>query len=86
VVPAVEQNSVEQAEQSDYETYLRQKALSAVLAKTAVVSGAWFTIGAVVLGVAILVRPYPDAVGMDPAGREHPLVTSKMPIKAAGAQ
>lgn len=85
-MPAVEQNNVEQAEQSDYEIYLRQKSLNAVLTKAAVFSGVWFTIGTVVLGVAILVRPYPEAVGMDPAGREHPLVTSKMPIKAAGAQ
>lgn len=86
VVPAVEQNSVEQAEQSDYETYLRQKSLNAALTKAAVFSGVWFAIGTVILGVAILVRPYPNVVGMDPAGREHPLVTSKMPIKPAGAK
>lgn len=85
-MPAVEQNSVEQAEQSDYETYLQQKSLNAVLVKSAVVSGVWFVIGAVVLGVAILVRPYPDVVGMDPAGREYPLVTSKLPKSAAGAK
>lgn len=85
-MPAVEQNSVEQAEQSDYETYLRQKSLNAVLAKSAVVSGVWFIIGTIGLSVAILVRPYPDAVGMDPAGREHPLVTIKMPTKAGAQQ
>ena len=85
-MPAVEQNSVEQAEQSDYETYLQQKSLNDALTKSAVLSGAWFAIGAVVLSVAILLRPYPVAVGMDPAGREHPLITSKMPVKAPGVK
>lgn len=83
-MPETEQSGVEQAADSDYETYLKQRSLNAVLVKTAVVSGMWLALGAVTLGIAAMVRPDADVVGMDPAGREHPIVV--MPIQAVGAK
>jgi hypothetical protein len=85
-VPAVEQNSVESAVESDYETYLHQKSLNAVLTTSAVVAGVWFALGAAVLGTAVFVRPAAEVVGMDAAGREHLITVSKMPIQALGAK
>lgn len=85
-VPAVVQNGVEQTVESDYEIYLKQRSLNAVLTKTAVVAGAWFAVGALTLSVAVFMRPEADVVGMDPAGREHPIVISKLPLPAAGVK
>jgi hypothetical protein len=85
-VPVDEQNSVESVVESDYETYLRQRSLNAVLTTTAVASGVWFAVGVVVLGVAVWLRPAADVAGMDPAGREHPITVTKLRIQALGAQ
>lgn len=85
-MPAVEQNSVQSVDISDYETYLRQRSLNSALTTSAVVSGVWFAFGVIVLGVAIVMRPAADVVGMDPAGREHPITVIKMPIPAQGAK
>jgi len=85
-VSAGQENSVEIAVESDYQAYLRQKSLNAVLTTSAVVSGVWFAFGAAVLGVAVLARPAADVVGMDSAGREHPLTITTMSISAPGAK
>lgn len=83
---SAEQDSVEQEVECDYDTYLKQRSLNAALTKAAVASGVWFMIGATTLGVAIFVRPDAPVVGMDPAGREHPIVISKLPHQVAGAK
>lgn len=85
-MPAVEQSSVEQVVESDYETYLKQRSLNAALSKVVVYSGAWFALGTIAVGVAVFTRPDPAVVGMDSAGREHPLLVSKMVTKAPGAK
>lgn len=85
-MPAVEQISAEQVVESDYQTYLKQKSLNTVLTKAAIFAGAWFAVGAITVSVAVFVRPDADVVGMDPAGREHPIVISKLPLQAAGAK
>lgn len=85
-MPAVEQDNVQPVFESDYETYLRQKSLNAVLTKSAMFSGIWFLAGVAVLSIAIFVRPKAEVVGMDPAGREHPIVISKVAVQAAGAK
>lgn len=58
-MPAVEQSSVEQVVESDYETYLKQRSLNAALAKVVVFSGVWFVLGALAVGVAVFSRPDP---------------------------
>ena len=83
-MPEIDQSSAERAVESDYETYLKQRALSIVLVKASVVSAVWLAIGAATLGAAAMVRPDADVVGMDPVGREHPIVV--MPIQAVGAK
>lgn len=80
------QNSVDSDVGNDYETYLKQRSLNAVLSTAAVISSVWFAVGVVVLGVGVLVRPAADTVGMDPVGREHPLTIMKMPAQAPGAK
>jgi len=85
-VPAVVQSSVEQVVESDYETYLKQRSLNAALSKVVVYSGAWFVLGAVAVGAAVFSRPDPAVVGVDSAGREYPLLVSKMVAKAPGAK
>lgn len=85
-VSEVHQNSVDSDVGNDYETYLKQRSLNAVLSTAAVISSIWFAVGAVVLGVGVLVQPAADTVGMDPAGREHPLAIMKMPAHAPGAK
>lgn len=82
----VHQNSVDSDVENDYETYLKQRSLNAALSTAAVISSIWFTVGVVVLGVGVLVHPAADTVGMDPAGREHPLTIIKVPTQAAGAK
>jgi hypothetical protein len=81
-VPEVEQIGVEEAAESDYESYLKQRSLNAVLVKAAVVSGAWLALGAVALATGAAVRPNADVVGMDSAGREHPIVLMPMQVGA----
>lgn len=71
---------------SDYETYLKQRSLNAVLTKSAVFAGVWLALGVATIGVAALVRPDAEVVGMDPAGREYPIVVTKMPVQAPGAK
>jgi len=83
-VPENDQSGAEQASDSDYETYLKQRSLNGALVGAAVVSGIWLALGAVVLGLGAMARPDADVVGMDPAGREHPIVV--MPIQAVGAK
>lgn len=78
----IEHNGVEQTADSDYPTYLRQKSLNAALTRSAVVANAWLALGAAVLSIAVFTRPDPDVVGMDPAGREHPIVINEMPTSA----
>jgi hypothetical protein len=85
-VPAVEQSSVEQVVESDYETYLKQRSLNAALAKVAVFAGVWFVLGALAVGVAVFSRPDPGLVGMDSNGREYPLVVTKMVTNTPGAK
>lgn len=85
-MPAVVQSSVEQVIESDYETYLKQRSLNAALSKVVVYSGAWFVLGAVAVGAAVFSRPDPAVVGVDSAGREYPLLVSKMVAKAPGAK
>lgn len=70
---------------SDYQEYVRQRSLNAVLIKSAMVSGAWLVVCSIALVVAILVRPGAGVVGMDPAGREHVLVLVEPPSKEVGA-
>lgn len=83
-MPEIEQSEVEEAAESDYESYLKQRSLNGALVKVAAASGVWLALGAVVLGAGVMVRPDADVVGMDTAGREHPIVV--MPIKAVGAK
>lgn len=83
-MPEIEQSGVEQAAESDYETYLKQRSLNGVLVKAAVASGVWLAVGAATLGAAAVVRPDADVVGMDTAGREHLIVV--MPTQAVGAK
>lgn len=85
-MPAVVQSSVEQVVESDYETYLKQRSLNAALSKVVVYSGAWFVLGAVAVGAAVFSCPDPAVVGVDSAGREYPLLVSKMVAKAPGAK
>lgn len=85
-MPAVEQNSAEQVVESDYQTYLKQKSLNTVLTKAAVFAGVWFAVGAMTVSAAVFMRPDADVIGMDAAGREHPIVISKLPLQAAGAK
>lgn len=83
-MPEIEQSSSEEAANSNYESYLKQRSLNGALIKVAVVSGVWLALGAVALGSGAIMRPLADVVGMDPAGREHPIVV--MPIQAVGAK
>ena len=83
-VPEIEQSGVEEAAESDYESYLKQRSLNGALVKAAVVSGAWLALGSVVLGSGAFMRSDADVVGMDTAGREHPIVV--MPIQTVGAK
>lgn len=85
-MPAVEQSSVEQVVESDYETYLKQRSLNAALSKVVVYSGVWFVLGAIAVGAAVFSRPDPAAVGMDSTGREYPLLVSKTVTNAPGAK
>jgi hypothetical protein len=85
-VSEVVQNSIDSDVESDYQTYLRQKSLNAVLTTSAVISSVWFAVGVVVLGAGVLAQPAADTVGMDPAGREHPLTVMKIPNQAPGAK
>jgi hypothetical protein len=85
-VPEVEQPSADSAVESDYETYLRQKSLNAVLTNSAIFAGVWFACGVVVVSVAVFVRPAADVVGMDSAGREHPITVIKVPNQVPGAK
>lgn len=82
----VHENSVDSVVENDYEDYLRQRSLNGVLTTAAVISSIWFAVGAVVLGVGVLVHPAADTVGMDPGGREHPLTIIKVPTQASGAK
>lgn len=83
-MPEIEQSGVEEAVQSDYDSYLKQRSLNRALVNALVVSGIWLAFGAVVLGSGAMMRPHADVVGMDTAGREHPIVV--MPIQAVGAK
>lgn len=85
-MPEVDQNSVDSDFESDFQAYLRQKALNAALTTSAVISSIWFAVGVVVLGVGILAQPAADTVGMDPAGREHRLSVMTIPTQAPGAK
>lgn len=85
-MPAGQESSTEITVESDYQAYLRQKSLNAVLTTSAVVAGAWFALGAAVLSVAVLLQPAPEVVGMDSAGREHSITVIKMPTQAPGAK
>lgn len=82
----VHHNSVDGDVENDYETYLKQRSLNAVLTISAVISSIWFSVGVVVLGVGLWARPAADTVGMDTAGREHPLTVTKAPNKAPGVK
>lgn len=83
-MPEIEQSGVEKAAESDYETYLKQRSLNSALTKAAVASGVWLAVGAATLVVGAVVRPDAEVVGMDPAGREHPIVV--MAIQEVGAK
>lgn len=83
-MPEIEQSGVEQAAESDYESYLKQRSLHGALVKAAMVSGVWLVLGAAVMGSGAMMRPDADVVGMDTAGREHPIVV--MPMQAVGAK
>ncbi|MFJ1470248.1 hypothetical protein [Massilia orientalis] len=85
-VSDVHQNSVDSIVENDYEDYLRQRSLNAVLTTSAVISSIWFAVGIVFLAVGVWVWPAANAVGMDPAGREHPLTVIKVPAQASGAK
>jgi len=85
LVSEIEQHGVEQTAVSDYPTYLRQKSLNAALTRSAVLASGWLALGATVLSIAVFTRPDADVVGMDPAGREHPIVVNEMP-PSAGAK
>lgn len=82
-MPEIDQSGTGQAAESDYETYLKQRSLNGILVKASVVSAVWLAVGAATLGAAAMMRPDADVVGMDPAGREHPIVV--MPIQVVGA-
>ena len=83
-MPEIEQSGAEQAAESDYETYLKQRSLNASLANCAVYAGVWLALAALVVAAASMVRSDADVVGMDPAGREHPIVVK--PISAVGVK
>lgn len=83
-MPKIEQSGGEETAESDYESYLKQRSLNGALIKVAMVSGVWLALGAVALGSGAMMRPHANVVGMDTAGREHPIVV--MPIQAVGAK
>ena len=83
---AVDEHSADSVVENEYEDYLRQRSLNGILTTAAVISSIWFAVGAVVLGVGVLVHPAADTVGMDPAGRGHPLTIIKVPTQAPGAK
>lgn len=83
-MPDIEPIGVTGAVESDYDTYLKQRSLNSALSTVVVGSGVWLALGAIMLGFGAMVRPDADVVGMDPAGREHPIVV--MPIQKVGAK
>jgi hypothetical protein len=53
----------------EYREYVRLRALNRALTSAAVWAGCWMIAGSAFMVAGYLLRPYPEVVGVDPAGR-----------------